>query len=289
MLSDYYYYRDVIMDLNKVMNNKDKHDAKDTYFSCKYCNKLFKKGVVRDKHEYEQVCIANGRKTYCKVCSWTAENIQLYNEHLISRGHLDKVGRISVSGLDMIIVNPVQDKMVTMFACDPVLAQCGNPVLDNEMNMKVFHTDGSMTRVEHSEVDSSLHELSLSDVDKAVRDTEVANAGIIKYHELVERERGLAKMTMRQMKILEYLARYQNDGVNEMVARLKVILDKIGMDDADFLGTHIRNYDGLSISAKQVYGSYMEKFINALTRMVMDGESHYRDMDIFEFVAKLTK
>jgi hypothetical protein len=280
------------MNLNKAVSDvavKAKCTA--DYFSCKYCNKQFKKGVVRDKHEYEQVCIANGRKTYCKVCSWTAENIQLYNEHLISRGHLDKVGRLTVTGLDMIIVNPVQDKMVTMFACDPVLAQCGNPdvVCVSGMNMKVFHTDGSMTRAEHSNVDSSLHELSLSDVDKAVRDTEVANAGIIKYQALVERERGLAKMTVRQMKILEYLARFQNDGVTEMVARLKVILDKIGMDDADFLGTHIRNYDGLSISAKQVYGSYMEKFINALTRRVMDGEKLYRDMDIFEFVAKLTK
>jgi hypothetical protein len=79
-------------------------------YSCKYCKKGFKKAVVRDKHEYEQVCVANGHKTYCKVCTWTAENILAYNEHLISREHLDKVGRINVTGLDMIIVNPVQDK-----------------------------------------------------------------------------------------------------------------------------------------------------------------------------------
>lgn len=255
-----------------------------TEYSCKYCKKGFKKGVIRDKHEYEQVCVANGRKTYCKVCSWTAENISHYNEHLISRGHLDKVGRINVVGLDMIIVNPVQDKIVTMFACDPVLSQCGGVGSDG---LKVFHTDGSMTRFDG--MSETLHELSLSEADKTVRDTEVANAGIIKYHELVERERGLAKMTGRQIKIMEYLARFQHDSVTEMVGRFKVILDKIGMDDADFLGTHIRNYDGLSVGAKQVYGSYMEKFINALTRRVMDGEKYYRDMDIFEFVAKLTK
>lgn len=258
----------------------------DDYYTCKYCKKRFKKSVIRDKHEYEQVCIATNRRTYCKVCSWTAANLELYNEHLISRDHLDKVGRITVTGLDMIIVNPVQDKMVTMFACDPVLSQCGD--MDSEGNgMKVFHTDGSMSRVDG--MPETLHELSLSDADKAVRDTEVANAGIIKYQELVERERGLAKMTGRQLKIMEYLARFQNDGVAEMVERFKVILDKIGMADADFLGTHIRNYEGLSIGAKQVYGSYMEKFINALTRRVMDGEKYYRDMDIFEFVAKLTK
>ena len=255
-------------------------------YSCKYCKKGFKKSVIRDKHEYEQVCVANGRKTYCKVCSWTAENIALYNEHLISREHLDKVGRINVTGLDMIITNPVQDKMVTMFACDPVLSQCGGVGGDGD-GLKVFHTDGSMSRVDGAS--ETLHELSLSEADKAVRDTEVANAGIIKYQELVERERGLAKMTVRQMKIMEYLSRFQNDGVTEMVERFKVILDKIGMDDADFLGTHIRNYEGLSIGAKQVYGAYMEKFINALTRRVMDGEKYYRDMDIFEFVAKLTK
>ncbi len=259
------------------------------HFTCKYCKKSFKKAVIRDKHEYEQICVANGRKTYCKVCSWTAENISLYNDHLISRDHLDKVARINVTGLDMIIVNPVRDKMATMFSCDPVLSQYeladGISATSNEL--KVFHTDGSMSRVNGG--GEALHELSLSKVDKAIRNTEVANAGIIKYQELVARERGLAKMTERQMKIMEYLSRYQNDGVDEMVNRFKVILDKIGMDDADFLGTHIRNYDGLSISAKQVYGSYMEKFINALTRRVMDGETEYRDMNIFDFVAKLTK
>lgn len=266
--------------------------------ACKYCNKQFKKTVARDKHEYEQLCIANGQKTYCKVCSWTAENITLFNEHLISRDHLDKVGRINVAGLDMIIINPVQDKMITMFACDPVLTQCGSTDIytntNINMNMNVFHTDGSMTRLENMKCEThdlspSLHELSLSDVDKAVREVEIANAGIINYQDLVERERGLAKMTDRQIKIMEYLARYQNDGTNEMIKRFKVILTKIGMDDADFLGTHIRNYNGLSLSAKQIYGSYMEKFINALTRQVMAGETLYRDMEIFEFVAKLTK
>lgn len=256
----------------------------DTEYSCKYCKKRFKKSVIRDKHEYEQVCVMNGKKTYCKVCSWTADNISVYNEHLISREHLDKVGRINVTGLDMIIVNPVKDKMVSMFACDPILSKCDSVDSDK---LKVFHTDGSMSRVDGRS--ETLHELSLSDTDKAIRTTEVANAGIIRYHELVERERGLAKMTERQLKIMEYLARFQHNSVTEMVDRLKIILDKIGIDDADFLSTHIRNYDGLSVRAKQVYGSYMEKFINALTRRVMVGEKYYRDMDIFEFVAKLTK
>ena len=271
-------------------------ESKEIIYSCKHCNKQFKKAVVRDKHEYEQVCIPNGKKTYCKICSWTGANVLMFNEHLISREHMDKIGRLSVPGLDMIIVNPVQDKMVSMFACDPVLAQCNETV--DKMNcvvgdnVKVFHTDGSMTRVDMSKdggCAGTLHELSLSESDKMVRDVEVANGGIIKYQELVERERGLAKMTPRQTKIMEYLVKYQHSGVNEMVERFKIILDKINMDDADFLGTHIRNYEGLGISAKQVYGSYMEKFINALTRRVMDGEKLYRDMDIFEFVAKLTK
>lgn len=266
---------------------------KDVIYSCKHCNKSFKKAVIRDKHEYEQVCIPNGRKTYCKICSWTGESVTVYNEHLISREHMDKIGRISVPGLDMIIVNPVQDKMVSMFACDPVLAQCNSTAekVTGSVgeNIKVFHTDGSMTRIDMNVDNGTLHELSLSETDKMVRDVEVANGGIIKYQELVERERGLAKMTPRQTKIMEYLVRYQNSGVNEMIERFKLILDKINMDDADFLGTHIRNYEGLGVSAKQVYGSYMEKFINALMRHVMDGEKFYRDMDIFEFVAKLTK
>jgi hypothetical protein len=278
------------------MNNTQHAVSKDVIYLCRHCNKSFKKAVIRDKHEYEQVCIPNGRKTYCKICSWTGENVSVYNEHLISREHMDKIGRISIPGLNMIIVNPVQDKMVSMFACDPVLAHCNitaeNVTSSSGENINVFHTDGSMTRVDINKdtgAGITLHELSLSETDKAVRDVEIANGGIIKYHELVERERGMAKMTPRQTKIMEYLVRYQNSGVNEMIERFKLILDKIGMDDADFLGTHIRNYEGLGVSAKQVYGSYMEKFINALTRLVMDGETHYRDMDIFEFVAKLTK
>lgn len=279
------------------MHSRTKEDnRKEIIYSCKHCNKQFKKAVIRDKHEYEQVCIPNSKKTYCKICSWTGENVFMFNEHLISREHMDKIGRISVPGLDMIIVNPVQNKIVSLFAHDPVLAQCNEPVEKLNCpigdNVKVFHTDGSMTRVDMSKDGGgvgTLHELSLSETDKMVRNVEVANGGIIKYQELVERERRLAKMTPRQTKIMEYLVKYQNSGVNEMVERFKIILDKINMDDANFLGTHIRNYDGLNISAKQIYGSYMEKFINALTRRVMDGEKFYRDMDIFEFVAKLTK
>jgi len=257
-------------------------------YNCKYCHKTFKKGVVRDKHEYEQVCIPVSRRTYCKLCDWTADNMNAFNEHLISRSHLDKVGRISVDSLNMVIVNPVKEKINKMAAYDPILAQCGGAQEIVKETINVFHKDGSISRVD-TDGDNSLHELSMNDVDKAVRDVEVANAGIVCYQELVERERGFAKMTGRQQRIMEYLCRFQDCDAKEMIERFKIILDKIAMPDADFLGTHIRNYPGLSLDAKQIYGAYLEKFIAALTRRVMSGETTYRDMDIFEFVAKLTK
>jgi hypothetical protein len=257
-------------------------------YPCKHCHKNFKKSVIRDKHEYEQVCIPVSRRTYCKLCDVTAESMNMFNEHLISRSHLDKVGRISVDNLNMVIVNPVREKMNKMAEYDPILAQCGGVTEVAKETLNVFHKDGSISRVD-TDGDSSLHELSLSDVDKAVRDVEVANAGIVCYQELVERERGMAKITGRQQRIMEYLCRFQDSEPKEMIERFKVILDKIGMADADFLATHIRNNTGLSLEAKQIYGGYLEKFVNVLTRRVMNGEKLYRDMDIFEFVAKLTK
>lgn len=257
-------------------------------YNCKFCHKTFKKTVVRDKHEYEQVCIPVARRTYCKLCDWTAGDMSLFNEHLISRTHLDKVGRISVDSVNMVIVNPVKDKIKKMAAFDPILAQCGGAEEVSKETLNVFHKDGSISRVS-TDGENSLHELSMNDVDKAVRDVEVANAGIVCYQELVERERGFAKMTGRQQRIMEYLCRFQDGDAKEMVERFKIILDKIGMADADFLGTHIRNYTGLTLEAKQIYGAYLEKFVSVLTRRVMTGETTYRDMDIFEFVAKLTK
>lgn len=304
------YYHHIIMDIkSKTANSTINFEALAPYnsindiqfnicntnmtqniYTCKYCNKHFKKLVVKDKHEYEQICIPITKKTYCKVCNWTAENTYTYNEHLMSREHLNKIGRMSVNDLNVVISNPIRDKINIMNACDPVLSQCEQHTMTNNTHhIKLFHNDGGIMQVDTNNTNNTLYELSLSDVDKAVRTVEVANGGTIKYQDLVEKERGMAKMTTRQEKIIEYLCKFQKNDAKEMIERFKIILDKIGMDDADFLGTHIRNYPGLSINAKQIYGAYLEKFINVLMRMVMTGEKTYRDMDIFEFVAKLTK
>jgi hypothetical protein len=257
-------------------------------FTCKVCQKGFKTQSSKDKHEYEQVCLGK-KKTYCRVCDWTGTDILAYNEHIISRSHLDKLGRMTIDNID--IVNIIHDsstlKLNAMKQADPILADCIENEPDN--NVKLFFNDGSIAKVTINNTD--LHELTLSSTDKLIRDTELANmtgAGLT-YKDLVERERGIAKPTPRQDKIMDYLAKFQGIGPMEMAGKFRIILEKIGMDDADFLGTHIRNCSKLTIESRQIYGTYLDEFVRQLTGLVIKGETVYRDMDLFSFVARLTK
>lgn len=264
--------------------------ANQSLLACKYCTKQFKKQPMKEKHEYEQACIPASARTYCRVCDWTAESTTCYKSHLISRLHLNKLGRMNTDTINIsnIITDPTQQKLQAFQALDPILSSYPQ---SDQNNVKIFFTDGSIAKVTVN--GEALQDLSLSSQEKQIRDTESANAPIHKanlsYKDLVERERTVAKPTPRQDKILAFLAKFQDHPPLDMVAKFRLILEKIGMDEADFLGTHIRSSPLLTLEARQIYGAYLDEYIRQLTSLVVKGETQYRGMDLFGFVARLTK
>ncbi len=254
--------------------------------ACKYCSKQFRKLVIKEKHEYEQVCLNEKSRTYCKICDIHVDSNSDYREHLISRTHLNNIGHMNIDNLNILKIQ--QDSKINIIASiDPILAEC-KPA-NTEEQVKIFFNDGSIAKVMVNNLD--INEIGMSSADKQIRDTELANmtgAGLT-YKDLVEHERGIAKPTPRQEKIMDYLAKFQGTGAMEMAGKFRIILEKIGMDDADFLGTHIRNCSKLTVESRQIYGAYLDEFIRKLTGLVIKGETIYRDMDLFSFVARLTK
>ena len=253
---------------------------------CKHCKKAFKSQAKLAKHEYEQSCLPEYSKTYCRICDWTSPDNRQYRDHLISRIHLNRIGQINIEDITItsIITNPVTNKLNVMAQLDPVLVDADRAV---SAGSKLVFSDGSTSKL--SSASESLSELGLSKNDKLIRDTEIVNIAGMSYRELVERERGVAKPTARQEKILGYLAKFQMLGSLEMAGKFRIILEKIGLEDADFLGTHIRGYAGLTLEARQVYGAYLDEFVRQLTGLVIKGETTYRGMDLFGFVARITK
>lgn len=207
---------------------------------------------------------------------------------------MNNLGRMNTDTINIsnILTDPTQQKLKAFQALDPILSISSPDSSSNDQNnVKIFFTDGSIAKVTVN--GEALSDLSLSGQEKQVRDTEAANAPIqaanLSYKDLVERERTIARPTPRQDKILAYLAKHQDLTPLDMVAKFRLILEKIGMEDADFLGTHIRSTPQLTLEARQIYGAYLDEYIRQLTSLVVKGETQYRGMDLFGFVARLTK
>ena len=187
--------------------------------------------------------------------------------------------------VDVINVELIEDecrtKLKTLMTADPILAECDPPGED----VKIFFNDGSIAKVEVNGAD--LRDMSMTQEDRIIQG-HVAQ-GQMTYQDLVEQARGSARLTPRQDKIMDYLAKWEGVSPMEMVAKFRIILEKIGLDDADYLGTHIRSCPKLSLEARQIYGAYLDEFIRQLTGLVIKGEKTYREMDLFAFVARLTK
>jgi hypothetical protein len=254
-------------------------------FKCSFCSRQFKNEVIRDKHAYEQVCYPAHKRTYCRLCAWKGRDIVDYQNHIMSRAHLSQIGRMDIAGINLeLIEDSSRAKMRELMSKDPLYSECCELAKED---VKIFFNDGSIAKVEVNGTD--LRDISMSPEDKQIEATEKANRANMSYQDLVAMARGSAHRTARQEKILDYLAKWDGIGPSEMAAKFRIILEKIGMDDADYLGMHIRTCDKLSLEARQIYGAYLDEFIRQLTGLVVKGEKTYRDMDLFAFVARLTK
>ena len=78
--------------INKNKNKKIKQILPKFSSSCKHCLKLFKNSKTYEKHIKEQVCYKSNEITYCKICLITYENHNIYNTHLFSLEHINKIG-----------------------------------------------------------------------------------------------------------------------------------------------------------------------------------------------------
>ena len=121
---------------------------------CKHCKKGFKSQAKLEKHEYEQACLPEYSKTYCRICDWTGPNNHAYKEHLISRTHLNTLGQIHVDDMviSSIITNPVTNKLNVMAQLDPVLVDIakdpGNGGFVDGSGPKLIFNDGSTAKLD---------------------------------------------------------------------------------------------------------------------------------------------
>jgi hypothetical protein len=122
---------------------------------------------------------------------------------------------------------------------------------------------------------------------------ERANQPIIKsglsYADLIKHDEAYPEPTERQQKIIMWLGQWQSSGPEIMREKLKLILEKIPLSDADFLMSHIRASRLLTMPSKQVYCAYIDSLVRVLTTERNRGVEVFAGKDIFEFVVKLTK
>lgn len=58
---------------------------------CKWCHKEFSRPSQHRRHETEQICRSKTQRTYCKICNVTYPTRQTFDNHLITRKHIENL------------------------------------------------------------------------------------------------------------------------------------------------------------------------------------------------------
>lgn len=249
--------------------------------TCKYCKKQFKTSALHSRHQTEQLCRHVHLRTYCKACGYTAETKSEYETHILTREHLNKLCGVHV--------DPVEIRSRTVFDLDPYLTKSEamkvrHGVDDIGDKFVVHFRDNT---IQCLATDTKLKPKS-SKTETAISVYEAAN-NTCDYQTLLRAHEARPPATERQNKIIAWLAKWQNEGPVVMKDKIRIILEKIGMDDADYLINHIRDSRVLSLEAKQFYAGYVDTLVNVLIGRINNGDTQFGGKDIFNFVAKLTK
>jgi len=249
--------------------------------TCKHCNKEFRTTALHIRHETEQLCRPAHQRTYCKACSYTAANKAEYETHILTREHLNKLCGVHV--------DPVQINARSVFDLDPYLTKSEamkvrHGVDDIGYKFTIHFRDNT---IQCLATDTKLKPTA-SKVDTAISAYETAN-NTCDYQALLRAHEARPPPSERQNKIIAWLAKWQGDGPGVMKDKIRLILEKIGMDDADYLINHIRDSRILSLDAKQFYAGYVDTLVNVLIGRINNGDTQFAGKDIFNFVAKLTK
>jgi len=276
--------------------------------SCPYCLTA----RPAQKHIREQTCRPANKRTYCRACELTFDSRNELLAHMTTREHMS---RIMSAEEPEVIVNILQrpqrivEERKQTLAVDPYLTQAeAKSVAETPANAKpgqiascgkltIKFGDGQVYRSANG-LDSSVEIAPAKpgltpEETKVIGAQEQANHPIVKsgfsYAELIKHDEAYPEPTERQQKIIMWLGQWQSSGPETMREKLKLILEKIPMADADFLMSHIRASRILTLPSKQVYGAYIDSLVRVLTTERNRGVETFAGKNIFDFVVKLTK
>jgi len=276
---------------------------------CPYCNIA----KPTPKHIKEQTCRPANQRTYCRACDITLGTRQELMGHMTTREHMS---RIMSADEPEVVVNILQkpqrqqEERQKVLAADPYLTPTeAQTVAATPITMKpgqltnpqgkltIKFGDGQVYRSANglnSTVEIAPAKPGLSaEETRVIGAQEQANQPIVKsgfsYADLIKHDEAYPEPTERQQKIIMWLGQWQSAGPETMREKLKLILEKIPLADADFLLSHIRSSRLLTMPSKQVYGAYIDSLVRVLTTERNRGVLEFAGKDIFEFVVKLTK
>jgi len=280
--------------------------------SCPYC--LTAKPA--QKHIREQTCRAANKRTYCRACELTFDTRNELMAHMTTREHMS---RIMSADEPELVVNILQrpqrvveerkqaltvDPYLTAteaqaIATTPISSKPGQiaSTTGGQGKLTIKFGDGQVYRSANglnSTVEIAPAKPGLSaEETRVIGAQEQANHPIVKsgfsYADLIKHDEAYPEPTERQTKIIMWLGQWQSSGPETMREKLKLILEKIPLADADFLMSHIRASRILTLPSKQVYGAYIDSLVRVLTTERNRGVETFAGKNIFDFVVKLTK
>ena len=247
-------------------------------YKCKYCQKEFKRERHKENHQLKQTCIPKEKRTYCNVCNISFSTMNELKFHYLNIEHIDKLNETHP---DKITINN------DIYNADPYLTKDDIKQMDNSIigdNLTIIYKNNTIEKLSTETACNKHSEL----LEETITNYEVSNKST-NYQEIINNEIfNKPRLTERQTKILKYLS-LQSTNVNNAISKFKLILSKIDLNDANFFASHLRESAIIELKYKQLFGKYLDYFINALITKYNNGEETFNNMNIMDFVTKLTK
>jgi hypothetical protein len=268
--------------------------------TCNHCKKQFKTKKSKTRHQLHQLCISKDKRTYCATCNFTANSKIAYKQHLLTEQHLSKLINISTSKVD-IIEEP------NLFDIDPYLSTKEKKQVNNIYNsaeLTFKHKDNTISRINANRENAKIiaKENAKREAEEEEKLREESKKYINGIHYIGEPENKLdyqsilnaelftiPPKTKRQERIIQFLIKAQNANDNIKKEKLKQILRLITINEANYLMSHIRRCEELSIQSKQFYMNFIDNFIMELIKLMNQGIKYIGNKKINEFIAKLSK
>ena len=247
-------------------------------YKCKYCQKEFKHEKHKDNHELKQLCIPKEKRTYCSVCNISFSTVNELKFHYLDINHIDKLNN---NKPDLLTINN------NMYNADPYLNKNDIKVINNSIigeNLTIIYKNNTIEKLSTKTECNKHSELE----EETITNYEVSNKST-NYQDIINNKIfNKPRLTERQTKIFKYLS-LQSTNVNNAISKFKLILSKIDLNDANFFASHLRESTLIELKYKQLFGKYLDHFINALINKYNNGEDIFNNMNIMDFVTKLTK